>query len=569
MNAKAPPNGTMHVDEVTGLLYVEGQLEAPEARGVVAHLEACGECRRLLDALKRESLLLRQALEEEDEPVPAALLAARIREGLSWWWLSVFSLTAAGVYMMWTYYLEPWLENFQQSGFGGQFFFTWLLLNGASWKGWDEMLQWAIFGSLGVLAFVLLFLFRRNLRRITSLSIFLAALLLLMLALPPAARGAEFVRHVHSYELPQDKTVSTDLFVFAASARISGTVEGDLYCFCSTLSVDGHVTGDVIAFSSVAHITGKVDGNIRSFSGSLQIEGEVGRNLTSFVGMLQTAAHSHIHGSATLFTGQAQFDGELGRDLQAYMGEGTLNGPIGGDVFIRQASGQRREAWGHEEHGPIQVTSHADIKGSFQVRGPLEPEVSHDAHLASPLKYERVEDLPAYRNPMSYWYNAMIWGAGFLVGIVFIALAPGFMNEATREVARIGAPLGVGFAAFVLMPIAAALACFTVVGLGLGIPVLFVWLFLVFFGQVFTAIWVGELILGAGSGAGAWSLTGRLALGLLLIRLGALIPVAGTWVRFVAALLGLGALTLIVFHRMQRRGPHLPAAPAPATPAAA
>jgi cytoskeletal protein CcmA (bactofilin family) len=568
MKADSPPNALPHVDEVTGLLYIEGQLEQADARGVVAHVEQCSVCRRLLDTLKQESLLLRQALMEEDEAVPAALLAPRISEGLSWWWLSMLSLAGLGMYTLWSFYLEPWVENFRQSGFDAQFFFTWLLLNGASWKGWNEMLQWVIVGSLGVLASVVLFLLRRNLRRISSLSIFLAALLLLMLVLPPAAQGAEFVKRSHAgYELPTGQTVRTDLFLFVSGARIAGTVDGDLYCFCSSLTIDGHVTGDVIAFAGEVQVSGKVDGNVRSFNGHLLIQGDVERNVLSFVGNFQTTPHSHIGGSATLYVGSMQLDGPLGRDLTAFLGEGTLNAPIGGDVLLRQSTGASHDRWAPEGRSPVQVTSQADIKGSFRVRGPLRPVVSPDAHLASAPQFEFVEQLPAYRDPMAYWYNAMIWGTAFLVGLVLISLAPGFMYEASRQVSRIGAPLGLGFAAFVLLPVAGALACATVVGLGLGIPAIFLWLFLIFFGQAFAAIWVGETILGEGSGA--WALTGRLALGLLLIRLGALIPVLGFWIRFVACLLGTGALTLMVYHRLQPRIAQTPAAPLPATPPAA
>src|SRR3989449_4399747 len=63
-----------HFDEMTCLLYLEGQLERPRALELVAHAEGCAECRALLRALERESRLLAHALVEEDETVPARLL---------------------------------------------------------------------------------------------------------------------------------------------------------------------------------------------------------------------------------------------------------------------------------------------------------------------------------------------------------------------------------------------------------------------------------------------------------------------------------------------------------------
>ncbi|MBI3670599.1 MAG: hypothetical protein HY237_12560 [Acidobacteria bacterium] len=55
-----------HFDEMTCLLYLEGQLERPRALELSAHAESCAECRALLRALERESRLLTQALVEEE-----------------------------------------------------------------------------------------------------------------------------------------------------------------------------------------------------------------------------------------------------------------------------------------------------------------------------------------------------------------------------------------------------------------------------------------------------------------------------------------------------------------------
>jgi hypothetical protein len=568
MSATTPVNPANHVDEVTGLLYIEGQLEQAAARDVVAHLEHCSACRRLLDTLKRESLLLRQALTEEDEPLPARLAVPRLSEGLSWGWLTALGLAAVGLYTFWTVYVAPWLDGLQQSGFGGQFVFTWLMFNGAFWKGWNDMLQFIIFVSLGVLGAVLLFLLRRNSRRLSSHSLFLGALLLVALAHPPGAQAAEFVKEQGNYEVADGRTVKNDLFVMASSVRIAGTVEGDLFCFCSSLDVEGHVTGDVFAFSHVVRLTGKVDGSLRTFNGNLTIEGDVERNVLSFVGVFQSTPRSQVKGSATMFAGHVHLEGPLGRDFAAFVGEGNINAPVGGNVWIRQAQEEDEGHYGGPGGGraPIRVDSHADIKGSFRFWGPVRPDISPQAHLTSAPEIEIHESVPRYRRPMSYWYNAMIWGTGFILGLVLIALFPGFMHDASRQAARIGAPLGLGFVVWIMMPVAAVLACITVVGLGVGITLMFLWLFLVFFAQLIAAMWIGEAILGAAGGT--WSMAGRLAFGLFLIRLGALLPFLGLWVRILACVLGTGGLALVIYHHMQRRATPPLAAPAvPAVPA--
>jgi len=557
MNATTPVIPSNHVDEVTGLLYIEGQLEPASARGVVAHLERCPACRRLLDTLKRESLLLREALTEADEPLPARLLAPRLAEGVSWAWLTALGLAAAGLYAFWNIYVGPWMETLDQSGFGGQFIFTWLLFNGASWKGWNDMLQWVIVGSLVILATVLLFLFRRNLRRLTSISVFLAVALLLSLGFAPPAQATEFVKTRSTYEVPAGQTVRNDLFIFGNSAHIDGTLDGDLFFFGHSLTVDGQVTGDVFAFADSVRIKGKVGGNVRTFNQSISIEGDVARSVMSFVNHFELPAGATVGGSATLFVEDMQIEGRLGRDLCAFAGEGKLDGRVGGEVRLYQDRHAR---------GVISVGSRADVAGDFHYRGPTAPDVSSNAKLASAPHVEIVHEVPDYLRSYSYWYNAMIWGMAFVIGLLFISVAPGFVQQASREVSRIGAPLGLGLVAFLGLPIAAVVACVTVVGLGVGISAFFLWVFLLCFAQVFTAVWLGETLMGTTSEA--WPMTGRLALGLLVLRLGALIPVIGFWVRFIACVLGMGALVLLIFRRVQRPIVPSPMAAAPAAPAA-
>ena len=66
----------MHFDEMTCLMYLEGQLEEARAQEISAHTATCAECSTLLHALETESLLLAGSLIEEDEMIPARLLSA-------------------------------------------------------------------------------------------------------------------------------------------------------------------------------------------------------------------------------------------------------------------------------------------------------------------------------------------------------------------------------------------------------------------------------------------------------------------------------------------------------------
>src|SRR3981189_500861 len=156
-----------HVDEMTGMLYVEGQLERSRAQQVSTHAQDCSSCRTLLRALERESRLLMRAMLEEDEPLPSRLaqFQERARKSMQWIWGLVFGLAATGVYALYTGYVLPWQTQLEQAGLGGSNLLNLLIFQGAFWKGWPSMI---IF--LEVLAMVTLtglgaMFFRRRLRR--------------------------------------------------------------------------------------------------------------------------------------------------------------------------------------------------------------------------------------------------------------------------------------------------------------------------------------------------------------------------------------------------------------------
>src|SRR6202011_2170485 len=91
-----------HLDEMSGMLYVEGQLDRQRAQQVSAHAQECTSCRTLLRALERESRLLTRDMLEEDEPLPSRLAAFQqsAQKSMQWIWGAVFGLAATGTYAL-------------------------------------------------------------------------------------------------------------------------------------------------------------------------------------------------------------------------------------------------------------------------------------------------------------------------------------------------------------------------------------------------------------------------------------------------------------------------------------
>jgi hypothetical protein len=142
--------------------------------------------------------------------------------------------------------------------------------------------------------------------------------------------------------------------------------------------------------------------------------------------------------------------------------------------------------------------------------------------------------------------GAIAWFIGitismFLLGLILLLLAPRAADAVARTAkAKALVSFGVGFLAFFLIPIIAVAALFTVVGIPLGIILLLLVIPLYAISYVTAAFALGRRII-KGSRILAF-LVGLVILGLL-----SLIPIAGGIIGLLAVMLGLGLLLMTLF----------------------
>ncbi|PYT91452.1 MAG: hypothetical protein DMG36_18295 [Acidobacteria bacterium] len=524
-----------HLDEMTCLLYLERQLDRARGLEVSAHTQECETCRTLLRALERESRLLTRAMLEENEPLPSRLaqFQEKARRSMQWIWGLAFGLAATGAYALYTGYVQPWQQQLEQAGFGGSNLLNLLIFQSTFWKGWQsmitllEILALATVGGLGVM------FLRRRIRRGSALALVFAGLCAALMV-PAPASAMEF-RHEERLTIGKDEVIHSDLYAAGGRVRVEGTIEGDLVLAGGDVEVSGHVLGDLISTSGALRVTGHVDGSIRSYAGNLLLKGTVGRNVTVAGGDLNIDHDSKIGGSITSFAGHVSIDGSVGRDVLAMGGQVTITGNVKGSAKIRS--------------GELIIDSSAQVGGPIDFKGDHEPQVSPGAKLASPVHFVKMRHGPDYSN-VHYYTWQVIWLAAFILfGLVLFALMPRFAEEAVKSAERYGASAGLGVLVLFGVPIAACIACITVVGLFIGTSTLFVWYASLYFAQVIVGTVVGQWLMGRTSEF--WPFVGRMAVGVVIVRLCTTIPHVGGWVKFVAILWGIGAMSLAIYRRFQ------------------
>jgi cytoskeletal protein CcmA (bactofilin family) len=523
-----------HFDEVTALLYLEHQLDPGRASEVSVHLTGCSACSGLLHALDSESLWLRKALTAEEEPVPSRLIAAPQRGTTHWGWIAAFALAMGGLYTLWSGFIQPWYAQASQAGFTQGNLMTMLFFSGAFWRGWDSMRTLMEFLPLFTLGGIGIWMLRKQWRHFTPIAFVMGALIC-ALAMPPSAVAAE-VRHGDpSYTLAAGQEVKTDLIVAGERVRIDGDVDGDLIVFSPSATVNGHVKGDILGFGQEIQVNGPVDGNVRVWCQSLSLNSTVAKNVMSWTARTELGEKAAVGGTMTLGSGTSELDGRVGGDLLAWVRDLDLNGTIGGGANIQ---GDR-----------LTIGSTAEIMGQTKYRGRRQPQVAEGAKLGSPINVTLRKPGPNYSQIAYYWHVVLLWGASFLFGLLLLFLFPSFFARAVNTANKAGVAIGLGILLLFATPIVAVIACVTIVGLGVGITGLLAYAIAVYAAQIFVASWLGEKMMGIGTGIGP--AIARLAIGLAVLRVLRMVPYVGWIFGLLFTVWGLGALALAI-HRSMR-----------------
>ncbi|HWZ26064.1 MAG TPA: hypothetical protein VN037_12345 [Verrucomicrobiae bacterium] len=522
-----------HLDEMTGMLYVEGQLDRQRAQQVSTHAQDCSSCRILLRALERESRLLTRSMLEEDEPLPSRLAAFQqtARKSMQWIWGAVVGLAATGAYALYTGYVEPMQQRFEQAGFGGSSVLNLMIFQGAFWKGWQSMVTLLEVLALLTIAGSAVVFLRRRLRGRGSVFAMMVAGIAAAASIPSPAMATEFRNQGDTIEVGKDETIKGDLFAHGHHVKIEGTVDGDLYVFCQGADVEGHVTGDVIAFAQMLRVNGKVDGNIRSFTNTTWVSGVVAKNLLTFAETVNIDTNGKVGGSVTTFVNTLTIDGSVGRDVLGFVAETAVAGNIGGGL---QAQGNT-----------LKFNSGAQVNGPVKFKGEHPPEVSSGAKLAVTPVFTPEEHHKRYEESGFYVWRLIWTAAVILFGLVLFNLLPNFARASVASAERYGASFGLGVLVFFGVPIAAFIACITVVGLMIGISTFILWMTALFCAQIVVGAIVGQWLMG--HTRETWQLIGRMVVGVIVLRVLGMIPFLGGWIRFAVVLWGMGAISLAIY----------------------
>lgn len=257
-------------------------------------------------------------------------------------------------------------------------------------------------------------------------------------------------------------------FYSGVAVDVSGDVQGDVYAAGQSVTISGNVTGDVIAAAQTITIGGTVNGNVRLAGQAVTVNGTVARSATIFASSLVVAAGGSVQNDLVATAGSMRIAGDIGRDVLASAANLTVDGTVGGDLTY---SSENRA---HIANGAVGGT------------------VQHVQNQQQP----RVEVSP--------WGVAVGWLLGLLYALVALSLVtvaaalliPRWLQRVTDQL--LPSPwraLLVGFVAAIVVPFALLFLLVTIIGAPLALAGILLWTVLTLATFVFSAHYLGRLVL--------------------------------------------------------------------------
>lgn len=326
-------------------------------------------------------------------------------------------------------------------------------------------------------------------------------------------------------------TVADDYYAAGGTIVVDATVKGDVVAAGGTVTIGDNIGQDAIVAGGTLTLLGQVRDDVRIAGGTITIDANVGDDLLAAGGNIEIAPGAQVGGDAYVAGGNVRMNGTVNGNLSVGSGHVEIAGRVHGDVYV--------------EAGEVELKEGARIDGNLTYKSPREAEISSQAVVRGKISYTEMEH---YQRGREYVIFPLITLS--VAGIVLLLVFPNFTQAASARVSTdVWKNIGLGFAVLVATPIAAIIMMALVVGLHVGLPLLFI-----YFVTVLTAFLIGAFFV---ANYGAQKLKfdtgtrGRQIAALIgamvALALLRLIPVLGGLIIFVLLVTALGATVQQVY----------------------
>lgn len=331
----------------------------------------------------------------------------------------------------------------------------------------------------------------------------------------------------------------SDYFGAGGMLNLTDAIAGDALLAGGHVAIASQVGGDLIVAGGEVSVGGSIGDDLYAAGGNVKLDAIVTGNARIAGGDVAVGPATVVAGALSLTGGRVEFEGDTHGYLQASGAKVRLNGVVHGDAEV------------HAEE--VEVGPDARIAGRLVVYSSTQPTIAPGAAIAGGTEFHEAtpdrffDDERDTVRTVAHGVGSVLWFVGvFIASTLFLFVLPEFSSRAATAVGR--APLksfGLGLVVLLCVPMIAVLLLITVIGIPLALLLVPLYLLLLFLGWVTVALFIGQRVLAllrpSSPPTTAWRLLALLA-ALVLLSLLAQIPHVGGWVKFIALMVGIGAL---------------------------
>jgi cytoskeletal protein CcmA (bactofilin family) len=335
-------------------------------------------------------------------------------------------------------------------------------------------------------------------------------------------------------------------FLAGRSVRIDAEVDDDVFAAGRSVRFDGARMHNAITAGYTVAFERSTARDMIALAGVMDVAGEVQDDLVAAGRRLRIGKTGSVGGDARLAARSIELDGRIGGSVRAVARRITVSGLIEGKAdFMAER---------------IVIAPGARIAGDLIYRSERRPEIAEGASIGGTV--QQIEpDFPTLRKiAWSLLGIGLAFALACALGVLLLGAAvqfvvPGLMDAAANRLQQ--EPwlmLGRGVALLLLLPLVAGLLLATLVGIPLGVVLLFSFFLFLALGLVAAAYSVGRWI---GSGLGrptAANMGGRILwtlAGLVVIGAISLVTFVGLIILLVAVSAGLAAVAAQVWNELR------------------
>ena len=335
------------------------------------------------------------------------------------------------------------------------------------------------------------------------------------------------------------KYQADDTYLGGSVVNLDKDVEGDLFVVGGVVTINGNVYGDLNVAGGNITINGNVRDDLRVMGGQVNLNGKVLDDLIIGAGNVNFSKDTVIGGDLIAGVGFLNFNGKINGNFKGAVGQIIFGGTVAQNADLKIKD-------------KLNFSPEAFIGGNFNYTAPRKLELPASlvkgttTFKESPLgKIGQGWREHNFKNIIGAILVAKLIYAVLalaLIGLILIAVSPRYLLDTVAHInQKPGDCLWKGFLFLIVGPAFILIALLSVIGIPLAMIIGALYCVTLILGKVLAGMWVGTKLFALKKPTPV-RVFGALVVGLLILKIIGLIPIAGWIIYFLVFLMALGAL---------------------------